>query len=337
MSDPLRTRVARLDAEAWHAVLRQLDDASIDQTWTYGRLRFRLARLGHVVVERGARVAAAAQILEFRLPVGGLAAVKFGPLFHAGGRSDEGAARALLQALQVHYVERRHMTLRVVPAPAHAAGTGALLAEAGFTPLDAPSRRYIVSLSGDRDALLGALKSRWRRHLRKGWRLDVVAAEDRRPDAVARFMPLYVQMQRRKGFDDTSGADILQRCSAQLPEPLRPRVFTCTGGGEVLAAAVVSVLGDTAVYWFGASAAPDRAGDAGYVLHFHIAETLQAEGVVGYDLGGDLEDEGLAQFKRGMVGGAGDEGAVVQTWVAGGARVSRTLLRAVEEVRSRTR
>ncbi len=328
----MRARLARLDDRGWHAVLRQLGDASIDQTWTYAHLRFRRARLGHAVVERGGRPVAAAQVLELGLPLGGLAVVKFGPLLHSRGRDVE-AARALLRSLVDHYVGRRQMTLRVIPPPARAADTGALLAEAGFTPLDAPSRRYIVPLPGDRDALLGALKPRWRRLLRKGWRQEMVATEDRSPDALARFLPLYDRMQRRKDFHDTSGVDVLERCFQQLPADLRPRIFSCARGGEVLATAVVSSIGDTAVYWFGASEAPAVAGNAGYVLHFHVAETLQAEGATGYDLGGDLEDEGLAQFKRGMVGAAGDEAAAVQTWVAPGARVSRALLRAAERAR----
>lgn len=335
MSGTLVTRVERLDAESWHAVLRQLDDATIDQTWTYGRLRFRRARLSHAVVERGGRPAAAAQVLELGLPGAGLAAVKFGPLFHSRGQRDEPAASALLQALQSHYVRRRRMTLRVVPAPAHAEAAGTLLDAAGYTPVDTPSRRYIVPLAGDREALLGVLKPRWRRHLRKGWRMGMVAAEDRSADAISRFLPLYAGMQRRKGFDDTSGVSVLERCSQQLPAALRPRVFSCTQGDEVLATAVVSVLGDTAVYWFGASAASAQARNAGYVLHFHVAEVLQAEGCVGYDLGGDLEDVGLAQFKRGMVGAGGSEDTAVLTWAAPGARVSRSLMRLAEGLRQR--
>jgi len=334
MSGDLRIRHERLDDRSWHAVLRQLDDASIDQTRTYARLRFRWARLGHVVVERRGAVAAAAQVIELGLPLGGLAMVKFGPLFHSRGQPDEDAAQTLIQALQARYVERRHMTLRIVPAPTHAARAEALLTATGFSPLDAPSRRYIVSLSGDRDALLGTLKPRWRRHLRKGWRAGMVAAEDKRPDAVARFLPMYARMQQRKGFDETSGVAVLERCSRELPAALRLRVFSCARDGEVLATAVVSVIGDTAVYWFGASEAPAHAGDAGYVLHFHIAEALQAEDISGYDLGGDCDDEGLAQFKRGMVGDGGG-GAAVRTWVAPGGRVSRSLFRLVEGARDR--
>jgi lipid II:glycine glycyltransferase (peptidoglycan interpeptide bridge formation enzyme) len=68
---------------------------------------------------------------------------------------------------------------------------------------------------------------------------------------------------------------------------------------------VIAVLGDTAYYLFGASADEALQLKAGYALHWWVLRRLADSGARWYDLGTDVRDSGLRQFKKGFVGKAG--------------------------------
>jgi lipid II:glycine glycyltransferase (peptidoglycan interpeptide bridge formation enzyme) len=79
----------------------------------------------------------------------------------------------------------------------------------------------------------------------------------------------------------------------------------CFDGTKPLAGAVVSAFGESAEYLFGASSNESLDVNAGYLLHWTIAMALKKRGCRFYDLGGDSGNQGLRQFKSGMVERAG--------------------------------
>jgi hypothetical protein len=87
---------------------------------------------------------------------------------------------------------------------------------------------------------------------------------------------------------------------------LRPELFFVRHKGELVAGAIIFKAGDMAVYLYGATndqALPLRAG---YFLHWHIIRWLRDNTEASwYDLGGTEGNQGLHQFKKGMVGEAG--------------------------------
>ncbi len=121
---------------------------------------------------------------------------------------------------------------------------------------------------------------------------------------MARFMPLYADMLGRKGFRDTSGIDALPALCGGATDALKPHIFLVREGDMDIAGAVVARRGDTAMYLFGATRSKALALDAGYRLQWHIVDWLKvhAPACRWYDLGGDCGNEGLRQFKTGLVG-----------------------------------
>lgn len=332
----LAVRIQPQTPQRWHPILTGFSDAMIDQTATYGQIRWPRARLEHAVALRGDRPAAAAQVVIYgpaRLP--GIAVVKFGPVWHRQGDADPDALRLLLDGLRSRYARRQRKVLRVIPPPAGAAEAGALLQGAGFTEVTPATGRYVVDLSRPVDDILANLKGRWRANLRKAWRHDLVVEHDTRPDAIERFLAMYQRMRAAKRFQEESAADDLPALCRALPGTLRPQTIACRKGDRTVAAAVVSVLGDTALYWFGAREPDARDLRAGYALHWRIAELLHARGIQAYDLGGDNGDEGLARFKSGMVGKAAPLGAAVATWEVCDSALSRQAIRLAERARRR--
>lgn len=299
-----------LDADAWHAILTLFDDASIDQTWIYAAARWPRVRRWHFVMRRAGDVVAAAQAVLWRLPLVGTSFghVKFGPLWRRHGAApDPDHLAQALQGLRHEFVEKRGALLRLSPrAEPEATGITPLLEREGFHPAaqDPHPERYLVDLVPSLETLEAGLRTSWRRHLYRARRHRLTVVEAHGAQAAVRFLPIYEEMLARKGFHDTSGVGTLYDLCTRLPDGLRPRVFLLHEGQDDIAGAVVTLLGDTAMYLFGAMRDRARALDAGYFLHWAVIAWLKthAPRCHWYDLGGDCGDPGLRQFKSGLVG-----------------------------------
>lgn len=300
-----------LDARAWHDVLTRFDDASIDQSTAYAGARWPSARLSHLVVRRNARVAAATQIVIWRIPFvrAHFGLVKFGPLWRpAGEQADVANLRSIVAGLHREYVCKRRVLLRIVPRPdaPHLPAVSEALTGGGFRleARDPHPDRYLVDLAPPLDVLEAGLHSSWRRHLHRARRHALAVTVAGGEAGLARFTPLYAEMLGRKGFRDASGIEALPALCAGATDAFQPHFFLVEAGGADVAGAVVVRLGDTAMCLFAATGAKALATDAGYRLQWHIVDWLKthARECRWYDLGGDCGNDGLRQFKLGLVG-----------------------------------
>ena len=69
--------------------------------------------------------------------------------------------------------------------------------------------------------------------------------------------------------------------------------------------AAIAILGDTAYYVFGGSDDASLSLKGGYALQWWIIRWLSQRNVRWYDLGGEAGEQGLRQFKKGLVGKRG--------------------------------
>lgn len=303
--------VVRKNDDDWDQTLGLFGDASIMQTRSYARARWPGYTLEHIHVQRDGRVIGAAQVVTRRIPMlrGGLAYVHFGPLWRRdGGDAEPAVFESIVCALQGEYVDGRGMLLRVRPAifapePAYAVP---VLEQHGFARhRDESPDRFLVDLSPTVDEIEMGFSGKWRYNLRRSRRnaLDVVCVDG--AEGVEQFQRLYRKMQARKTFVDTSAIDEFPAIYDALPPAFKPQVFMCRLQDEPVAAAVVSHIGDTALYLFGASSRSGTNARAGYLLQWSVLCRLKEQGCRWYDLGGDSGSAGLRQFKSGMVGRTG--------------------------------
>jgi hypothetical protein len=303
-----------MDARAWHEVLTRFGDASIDQSVAYAGARWPSAHLSHLIVRRNARLAAAAQVVIWRIPFvrARFGLVKFGPLWRpAGERADVADLRAIVAALHREYVAEQGILLRVIPrpdAPDFPAISDALTS-GGFhlETRDPHPDRYLVDLAPPLEAIEAGLHASWRRHLHRARRHAPAVTVVNGEDGLARFMSLYAEMRARKDFRDTSGIETLPALCTDATDAIRPRIFLLQEGNADVAGAAVTALGDTAMCLFAATGSRALALSAGYLIHWRVIEWLKthAPACRWYDLGGDCGNEGLRQFKRGLVGSTG--------------------------------
>jgi len=304
--------VDRMDPSAWDALIATFEDGRCEQLYSYAAGAWGSERLSHLVVKRGGRIIGAAQAVLLRPPGvdRGVAYVKFGPLWRCKGQTPRAAdLEFILEALIWEYARRRSMHVTVLPRP-----------EPEFTPLItkalgtcgfrsrramADPNRYLVDLSLGCEEQRQSLSQKWRYNLRRTecHAIDIDIEES--PEALAIFKSLYRSMCRRKRFRDTSSYHALDDLFVCPNSGLHPKIILARHASEVIAGAVVGQIGDTATYLFGASNAKALELRAGYALHWWIIGWLARSEARWYDLGGEAEDPGLRQFKKGLVGKAG--------------------------------
>jgi hypothetical protein len=302
--------VDEVDANGWHSTLGQYADASIMQSWSYASARWPHTSLSHLSVTRAGKPAAAAQVVLRRFPVigGGLAYAHFGPVWRARNQHcDPENLKLALRCLINEYVHKRGMLLRVRPWSSGSPDVVTPTFEAaGFNrQISQFPDRFLVDLSLSEDELRTGLHGKWRYNLKRALRHDLSIVQLDSKEGLGTFMQLYGEMSSRKRFLDTSAFAELPRIHQDLPDGLKPDIWMCFRDTQPVAGAVVSVLGDSAEYLFGASSNESLEVNAGYLLHWTIAMELKKRGYRYYDLGGDNKNQGLRQFKSGMVERAG--------------------------------
>jgi hypothetical protein len=303
--------VVAMDPASWERLVAGFGDASYDQTNAYGAHLWGDHRLSHLVLTRDEEVVAAAQVVILQPPLlrRGLAYVKFGPLWlRKDAPAEPQVLEAVLEALKSEYAVRRGLLLTVLPPPhpvEHDRWQSCLDA-AGFRRRRqlADPNRYIVDLSIGREAQLRSLQHKWRYNLNKSLVHDVTMRRVDREAGLEAFGALYRSMVARKGFVDQSNIGTLPALLSKLPATMHPRVYVGEHAGRPTVGAVVGMVGDTAYYLFGASDERALALKAGYALQWWIVGELERS-ARWYDLGGEVGDDGLRQFKKGLVGKSG--------------------------------
>ncbi len=333
-------------ATAWDETVAMFDDGHYEQTacWA-GTLHG--ARDSHLLLRRDGVAVAGARVVIRTLPpfAGGLAFLRFGPFWRRRGCvPDLDVYRAVIAELVDEYCGRRGHCLTVIPRPgvAHHRRECDALDELGFVvrrPMPDPNR-YVVDVAPDEGAMMRGFEQKWRYNLRQALsrRFDIGVCES--ADDVAAFQALHAAMVARKSFTDPAPIHLVARLAAELPAALRPRLVLARHDGVPIAGATVAVFGDTAYYVFGASADAALPLKGGYALQWWILRWLAGQGVRWYDLGGEAEQQGLRQFKKGMIG---KRGALVvmdgehDRWTAPAGRVVADLIYGLRGIRNTLR
>ncbi len=119
MLDPIwKVEVDGSTPAEWAQMLDLFNDASIYQTWSYGRVRWGEENLSHIVLKRDDEPLAIAQlriVRPTRLKFG-IAYLRWGPLCERRDRSlIPEVATAMAEALEEEYVRKRKLFLWILP------------------------------------------------------------------------------------------------------------------------------------------------------------------------------------------------------------------------------
>jgi hypothetical protein len=304
------TQCREVSGAAWDALLHGFRDGVHEQSFAYAAARWGEKRVRCVVVERNGVMLGGAAAVGMQVFGRGFAAIKFGPLYRCGASSDNDHVRDVVRGIKSLFCRERRLHLSILPQGLPENGMLLdSLAEAGFRKgaMIADPRRYFIDLARSEAELRQGLAQRWRRNLKSAESQSLRVEEHCGHSGLAIFRKLFDDLKARKQAVESMGLDEMTALDSSPHKELRPRVFLARRGrGDALAGAIITSIGERAVFAFGAQSAEGAEINASYALQWAIVDQLRREGRCRwYDLGGDANARGLIQFKTGFVGTTG--------------------------------
>jgi lipid II:glycine glycyltransferase (peptidoglycan interpeptide bridge formation enzyme) len=305
--------LARVDAADWDTIAAGFQGLCQEQLMAFAAVRWPGTEHEPLVFMIRGEVVGGALVIIQHLPLGlgSIAIAKWGPMLADTKRADAiNIYAGMVEAMIAEYSQKRGMMLSLVNRAAVREVNDEYehLMARGFKPgvlLNYPLR-YIVNLRLTDAEQRKSLEQKWRYQLGKSEKEGLVF-EHGGVERLAEFTTLYESMLDRKKFADYSAYETIPHLMALKNEQARPELFFVRKDGEVIAGAIIFKGGDRAVYLYGATLEKALPLRAGYFLHWNIIRWLRDHTRADwYDLGGTDGFMGLHQFKKGMVGSAGN-------------------------------
>lgn len=301
--------IDKIGKAEWSKLLPRFDDATIYQTWGYGSVRWGDNNLSHVVLRKNGEVVAAAQSRIMKIPIvgAGIAYIPFGPLWRLHGiQKDIESFRQVLRALYAEYMMKRGLLLRVIPNEIDDGGDMlcSILQEEGLKWRQSLSsyRTFVIDLSFSQEELRKCLDQKWRNCLNRAERNRLTVIEGTDDNLYEAFSNIYKEMHKRKMFSEFVDINKIRPVQKDLQDHLKMIIMLCKFENEPVSALVCSAIGDTGIYFLGATNEKGRKLQASYFLQWHVIEWLKAHKYHWYDLGGidPQKNPGTYHFKAGL-------------------------------------
>jgi len=302
-----------LSRSEWCSESREFADYSLYQHWDYGAEQSTgIGRsVVRVAVRSGSRIAAMAQCRIKRLPFmsEGVVEVDRGPMWRHKAGADAAAVAALLSELRYRLVQRQRLMLRIKPPPENSGCPPRLsevLVSAGLVRNAAVRcyRTLYVDLRDDVEDIRKRFQQKWRNSLNAAVRNRPVIRCSSSSEAFSAFEQVYWEMWKRKRFPTGVRIARIRRIQERMPTQDKLLVSLAFAGGSCVAGHVAACLGDTCVYFLGATTEEGLRCKAAYALQWAVLKEAKLLGFTWYDLGGINPDAnpGVTRFKRGMAG-----------------------------------
>ncbi|HEX2868559.1 MAG TPA: peptidoglycan bridge formation glycyltransferase FemA/FemB family protein [Ignavibacteriales bacterium] len=298
------------EEKEWESYLDLFEDASLYQSWSYGR-NFPGGRLmSHIVLRKNGEVRAVAQarILTIPLLQRGISYVFMGPLWKRKGFSpDKRILSEMLRVLNNEYVKRRKLLLRVVPVGFDAEeGIEEIFNCAHYRKNESyiPQRTLIVDLEPSVQEIRSRFHHKWRNRLNVAERNGLEVFQGTSENLFRMFKRLYEELLQMKEIPVHSDIENFIKIQGNLPQRHKMHVLICQSNGRAVAGLVGSLIGNTGICLLSAANSEGRELLGTYLLQWELLRWLKEQGAKSYDLGGiDPEkNPGGYRFKAGLSG-----------------------------------
>jgi lipid II:glycine glycyltransferase (peptidoglycan interpeptide bridge formation enzyme) len=230
--------------------------------------------------------------------------------------------------LRNEYACRRGFLLRLNPAifAEDSEQVLSILADEGFVASASADaeRTIVIDLDRSLDELRAGMRPHSRRQLRMAEKQDLTIVAGTWDELFRDFVEIYKEMVRRKQFPEPNDINEFRAMQHRLSDRQKMRVFLCRSSGVLCAGLICSILGETAVYLFGATSNAGSHARGSYLLHWRVMESLKAEGVAFYDLHGvnPVRNPGGYRFKNDLSGENGRHHRFIGRFDCGGSFLS---------------
>jgi lipid II:glycine glycyltransferase (peptidoglycan interpeptide bridge formation enzyme) len=309
-----------IDATAWDAALLMLPQPHILQSWAWAVLKAQTGwQARHLLWHAPTGTpAAAAAILTRRLARGVPGAVAYIPKGPLLDWTDAALVEAVLSQIEAEARRQRAIFTKIDPDVRADTDTGrqvcATLARRGWRPSaeQIQYRNTVVSdLTLDEDALLAAMKPKWRYNIRLAERRGVAVRGGAAADGLSRlpaFYAMYAETGGRDGFLVRPYAYYRAIWERFLADDLG-HLLLAEVAGQPVAGIFLFRFGPTAWYFYGASTDQSRELMPNHALQWAAMRWAKSAGCTRYDWWGapDVLAEsdpmwGVYRFKQGFGG-----------------------------------
>ncbi|MCU7495167.1 MAG: GNAT family N-acetyltransferase [Ignavibacteria bacterium] len=300
-----------VDEELWEGYLDLFEDASIYQSWAYGKYFPGGRKISHVVLKEKGSVMALAGVRILTLPFlhRGIAYVFFGPVWKKKGFAwDKKVLEGILKALNNEYAIKRKLMLRLVPGMSieEERQFEEVFRNSFYVKNDSykPQRTIILGLEPTIPEIRSRFHHKWRNRLNVAERNELQVFEGTGSDLFLKFKGLYRELLLMKDIPAAADIDTFIEIQKNLPERHKMRILICSSQGRAVAGLVGSLIGNRGICLLAAANKEGRELLGAYLLQWELIKWMKENGALEYDLGGiDPENNpGGYRFKAGMGG-----------------------------------
>jgi len=295
-----------VSSNEWNDILLDFKDASLDQTWAYGKTRWGEENLSHLIIKKYNKVRAASQLRIIKIPLinAGIAYIANGPIWQRKGEETNiEILRQILKELKSEYADKRSLYLRIIPNIVDDGRNNivSIFEKEGFvrdTHIP-PYKTFLVDLTPPLEELHKNLHKKWRRNLRRAERLNLTLFKGTGDELFEIFMRLYDEMLERKKFTSFYDISKFRTIQTELSESLKMKLMICKYNGEPINGLLWSETGDTGITISSATSNKGLKYYGAYLLRWQLLKMLKGSGFDFFDQGGiDLEkNPGSYHFK----------------------------------------
>lgn len=301
--------VDQFNERDWETWISAFGASNIYQTWAYGSVHSQgVARtVSRAVLLNGEQPLALVQFRIKRVPLlrSGVAEANWGPVWSPQLLGADDITKVFLAGLKAEYCARRGLDLRFeLPARADQAAerASAVLLRNGFThcPAERPYRTIMLDLSRGLATLRADLDGKWRNALVKAEKSGLEAEFGTSLAHFDRFLAIYNEMWASKRFATGVRLDSIRALQASASEGRKLWVWILKDEGKDIGAACFAPIGDTMLYFLGATSPSGRKNtNPGYLLQWLSIQKAVASGFRWYDFGGlnELPNSNVDLFK----------------------------------------
>lgn len=335
------SEVDTVTEQGWHNCLQEFEDANIYQTWSYAEVSWGLGNTSHLFLKKEGRIVALTQVRILKVPFVniGIAYVRWGPVWRRPTEADEEVFRQAVRALRNEFTCKRGLLLRLFPAlfdddlPCYST----ILEEEGFCLLQgvAANRTILMDLSPSIEGIREGMLPHWKRELKVAERRQLQVIEGDQDELFGSFIDIYKEMVSRKQFVEPNDINHFRLIQAKLPAGLKMKVMLSKSGDDTSSGLICSVIGNKAIYLFGATSNSGMKSRGSYLLHWKLLEMLKQKQIAVYDLNGinPVRNPGTYKFKRDLAGSNGRDVRFAGRFEADSGTLANSCVNAAERLR----
>ena len=168
-------------------------------------------------------------------------------------------------------------------------------------------RTILMDLSHPLSSIREGMASHWKRELKVAEKNKLQLVEGTSEELFDRFIEMYKGMVSRKKFVEPNDIYQFKDIQSRLPEALKMKVLLCESSAGLCAGAIYSLIGNSAVYLFGATSSAGMKSRGSYFLQWRIIEELKQQDATIYNLNGinPTVNPGTYKFKNDLAGTCG--------------------------------